>query len=127
MGNTRRLRIDRLGHAADMLRSYEIIVNEELAGEIKRNGVLEIAVPTEPFTVMAAIDWCSSRPVEVPAGDAPLTMQVANKHGIWKARWAMENAANDYLSLEFVYVPEPEPEPESDPEDEGGDAPADGE
>lgn len=52
MSNTRRLRIDRLGHAADMLRSYEIIVNEELAGEIKRNGMLEIAVPTAPFTIM---------------------------------------------------------------------------
>ncbi|MBM7066106.1 hypothetical protein [Actibacterium sp. 188UL27-1] len=87
---------------ADILRPYGIMLNGAPMGLIKRNARLELDVPSNPFVVQATIDWCSSLPLDVPAGDAPLTLRVSNTYGIWKANWAIKHAADTYLTLDLV-------------------------
>ena len=97
--DVRTLTITRPGQLADMARAYRVSINGEVVGQIKRKEELRLQVPTDAFTLQAHIDWCTSLPLDVPAGTVPLAAEVANKHGLWKAQWAITHAKDDYLRL----------------------------
>jgi len=100
---TAKLRIIRHGGYADMLRAYNIFVNDELAGSISRNSVLNLAVPGGPLKVEARVDWGRSRPLTIEAApERTVEVEVSNHWGAFLALWAITFGFRSYLTLRQV-------------------------
>ena len=85
---------------ADMLRSYEILLNGKNVGTIGRNGVLEIPAPAGAITIEATIDWGRSRPLSInTVPHQTVEIEVRNRWGALLAPWAISFGKNSYLSL----------------------------
>jgi proline racemase len=94
------IRVVRPSQFADMIRSYQILLNGKDAGTISRNGVLEIAVPAGPITIEATIDWGRSRPLAINTVPGQLIeIEVSNHWGALLALWAITFGKNSYLLL----------------------------
>jgi hypothetical protein len=94
------IKIVRPSQYADMLRSYQIMLNGEKAGSIARNDVLEIAAPAGKATIAARIDWGRSQPltIDTKPGET-VEVEVRNRWGSALGIWAITFGRNSYLTL----------------------------
>ena len=62
----------RQGGWRDLLRAYQVLIDDQNVGLIRRGEVREIGVTPGVHTIRLKIDWCSSRelPIEIKAGEA---------------------------------------------------------
>jgi hypothetical protein len=98
---TSKLKITRHGGFADRLRSYKIFVNDEHVGNVARNSVLDLDVPSGAVKVQARIDWGRSRPLVVNAApNQTIEVEVSNNWSPLLALWAATFGAGSYLRLE---------------------------
>jgi hypothetical protein len=85
------------GGSRDLLRRYNVKIDGELVGKIRRGGRLAFAVSPGHHHVQARIDWTGSPQVEVnvidgtdvhltvrPSGNAFQWYQAGTKHGYLK-------------------------------------------
>lgn len=54
------IEVKRPAQWADMIRTYEILIDGVKVSEISRGETIKLAVPDEQFTIQARIDWCTS-------------------------------------------------------------------
>jgi hypothetical protein len=94
------IKIIRPSQYADMMRSYQIMLNGQKAGSIAKGGVLELAAPAGRMTIEARIDWGRSQPLMIDAkpGEAH-EIEVRNHWGNALALWAITFGRNSYLEL----------------------------
>ena len=94
------IRLVRPPQFADMLRSYEIVLNGKSAGMIEPNSILEISTPAGAITIEAKIDWGRSRPLSIQTvPHQTVEIEVRNHWGVLLAPWAISFGKNSYLSL----------------------------
>jgi hypothetical protein len=97
---SRTLRLIRRAEYEDALRAYKIYVNGKQVGAIARDSVLDIEVPSDPFTLEARLDWGRSRPMRIEAAPEPkIEIEVSNNWGVWLAIWAATFGFRSYLKL----------------------------
>jgi hypothetical protein len=97
---TRTLRLIRRTEYRDLLRAYKIYINGTQVGAIARDSVLDIEVPSGPFTLEARLDWGRSRPTTIQAApDQKIEIEVSNNWGVWLAIWAVTFGFRSYLKL----------------------------
>lgn len=65
-GATIILRRERGGYR-DFLRSYQVMVNDEVVAKIKRGQTLTLPIPAGHHKIFLRIDWCRSPSMEVEA------------------------------------------------------------
>jgi hypothetical protein len=56
------------GSYRDFMRSYQVIVDGEMAAKIKRGQTLTLPIPAGRHEIFIRIDWCRSPVLEVDAG-----------------------------------------------------------
>jgi hypothetical protein len=94
------IRVVRRGAFADLIRSYEILLNGKSAGSIANKGTLEFAAPAGANTLEAKIDWGRSRPLTIDAAPGQtVEIEVSNHWGPLLALWAITFGKNSYLVL----------------------------
>jgi hypothetical protein len=94
------IRVVRPGAFADLIRSYDILLNGKSVGSIANKGTLEIAAPAGANTIEAKIDWGRSQPLTVEAAaDQTVEIEVSNHWGPLLALWAITFGKNSYLVL----------------------------
>jgi hypothetical protein len=99
-GATSKLKIVRQGGYSDTLRSYKIFVNDDLVGNVARNSVLDLDVPSGAVKVQARIDWGRSRPLVVNAApNQTIEVEVSNNWGPLLGIWGATFGAGSYLLL----------------------------
>jgi hypothetical protein len=98
--NACKIKIVRPSQFADMMRSYQIMLNGQKAGSIARDDVLEIAAPAGKATVEARIDWGRSRPltIDTKPGET-IEIEVRNRWGSALGIWAITFGRSSYLEL----------------------------
>lgn len=52
---------------ADKLRAYRVLVDGQVAGEVREASTLVVAMTPGPHTVQLRIDWCTSPEIRVMA------------------------------------------------------------
>ncbi len=99
--NTCRIKIVRPSQYADMLRSYQIMLNGEKVGSIARDDVLEVTAPAGKATIEARIDWARSQPLTIDAKPGEtVEVEVRNNWGSLLAMWAIIlGRSSSYLAL----------------------------
>jgi hypothetical protein len=60
------LRRERGGYR-DIFRSYQVVVDGEMAAKIKRGQTVTLPIPAGPHEIFLSIDWCRSPSLEVDA------------------------------------------------------------
>lgn len=99
-GGTSKLKIIRHSGYADRLRSYKIFVNDKHVGNVARNSVLDLEVPSGPLKVQARIDWGRSRQLVVNAApNQTIEIEVSNRWGPFLGLWGATFGAGSYLLL----------------------------
>jgi hypothetical protein len=94
------LRLVRRSGYADWLRRYKIFINGAQVGTIGRNAVLDLEVPSGPFTIQARVDWGRSRPLTIEATpDRRIEIEVSNHWGALLALWGITFGSRTYLTL----------------------------
>ncbi|MBD1381571.1 hypothetical protein [Metabacillus arenae] len=80
MAETGYIKVVRKKELYGMFRSYEILLNEELAGKLPRGKELVLEVPAGTHTLQNKMDWIVTDPlkVEVSAGETAV-FQVGGK------------------------------------------------
>ena len=105
-GTASALRIIRHSGYADLLRSYEIIVNGTRVGRLPRDSVLNLEVPSGPITIEARLDWGRSRPLTIEAAPGKtIEVEVSNTWGALLALWGATFGFRSYLTLEQLKAP----------------------
>jgi hypothetical protein len=100
---TSKLKIIRHGGFADRLRSYKIFINDKHVGNVARNSVLDLEVPSGAVSVQARIDWAGSRPLVVDAAPSrTIEVEVSNHWGPFLALWAVTFGCRSYLLLKQI-------------------------
>jgi hypothetical protein len=100
------LRIIRHSGYADLLRSYEIIVNGTRVGRLPRESVLELEVPCGPVTIEARLDWGRSRPLRIEAAPGKtIEVEVSNTWGALLALWGATFGFRSYLTVKQLNSP----------------------
>ena len=88
------------GGYADRLRAYKIYVDDNLAGTIRRNSVLEVEIPSGDHVVRATIDYGRSAPLKITAASSEIIeIEVSNHWGTILILWAITFGFDSYLSL----------------------------
>jgi len=98
-----KLKIVRRGGYTDMLRAYRIFVNDVHAGNVARNGVLDLEVPSGPVKVEARIDWGRSEPLVLNAApNQMIEVEVSNHWSPFLAIWGATFGYRNYLLLKRI-------------------------
>jgi hypothetical protein len=101
--NTCRIKIIRASQYADMLRSYQIMLNGQKAGSIAKNDVLELTAPAGRVTIEARIDWGRSEPLTIDAKPGETNeIEVRNHWGNMLALWAITFGRSSYIELRLL-------------------------
>ena len=104
-GTTCKLRLVRGSAFADALRRYKIFINGAKVGNIGRDDVLDLAVPSGPLTIEARIDWARSQPLTIEAmPDRRIDIEVSNHWGALLALWGVTFGYRTYLTLKRLPV-----------------------
>jgi hypothetical protein len=99
-GATCMLRLVRGSGYADWLRRYKIFINGTQVGTIARDAVLDLEVPSGPFTIEARLDWGRSQPLTIVATpEKRIEIEVSNSWGALRALWGATFGFRTYLTL----------------------------
>jgi hypothetical protein len=94
------IRIIRPSLLADVIRSYQILLNGKVAGSIGNNSTIEIAARAGANTIEAKIDWGRSLPLTInTVPHQTVEIEVRNHWGALWALWAITFGRNSYLLL----------------------------
>ncbi len=69
------IKLRRINAMADWLRSYQIVIDDEVSGKIKNGQEVELEVPPGKHRLQLRIDWCDSNPIEFELIDESLTFE----------------------------------------------------
>lgn len=97
--------LTRVRQFRDMLRSYEVLVDDQPVGSIRRNQTLEIPVSPGTHTICLEIDWCSSNELVVTTKPSErIRLECGNnvKPFPWKLFSAITVDRGAYLYVERV-------------------------
>ena len=95
------IRLHRAKQYADRLRAYQILIDDEKAGEIKAGATVELVVGEGTHRIAVKLDWCRSDEIVFNLrGDEVLELSCANRSGAWLAFFYVMFAPRQYLRLE---------------------------
>ncbi len=101
--NSCTIRFVRAQAYADMLRSYQIIIDGKNVGLLARNGTLEVKAPAGSHTLEASLDWGRSEPLTINAApNQKIEIEVSNHWGALLSLWAITFGKNSYLKLRRI-------------------------
>ncbi|MCK7614592.1 hypothetical protein [Roseibium sediminicola] len=72
------IRLSRAAGIIDMFRAYQIVLDGEFVGKIKRGGTVEIELEKGRHALQLQIDWCRSNTVLFDAGDTIVCFECGN-------------------------------------------------
>src|SRR3954468_21096229 len=58
------IRLYRSSHWADRLRTYKVILDDEVIGDVRNGQSADFDVPAGHHTLYLKVDWCRSKAVE---------------------------------------------------------------
>ena len=97
------LRIARTTSVPDIFRSYRVVLDGKVAGELKREQELVLSIPAGRHSLSVRIDWCGSPATtfEAKEGEA-VFFECASSIADWRILFGLFYAIflpNDYLRL----------------------------
>jgi len=98
------IRITRVRPYGEMLRSYEIFIDDIYRGEIKIGETKEFAIKNGIHTVRAKIDWGSSNELCVNVDDSIVELEVGSFVTGWRLLFALVYAT--FLSHKCLWLRE---------------------
>lgn len=84
----------------DRFRAYEIFVNEEPRGEVRRGGQVAVEVDPGPIELRLKIDWCRSRLLRFDLKPGDEIHVYCRPRWLLTALYAVAFARNDYMQIE---------------------------
>lgn len=89
------------GRYRDATRKYKVLVDGNVAGDVKAGH--DLAVPAEAgrHVVRLKIDWCRSQDVEVDVPEGgEVHLDCRPNAGAWRALWDVTVGLTKYITLE---------------------------
>ena len=89
---------------ADKLRKYSIFLNGSVIGQLAEGAELHHELGEQPHTVEARLDWCRSKPFDLPDLDKHHIVVVRSALRGWRvmlALWYIIFDKQGYLTLEL--------------------------
>ena len=83
------IRIIRESGIADILRSYQIIVDDYVVGEIRNGARVEFDVPPGKHQIYMKINWCRSNVVDFEAKQGVVQFECGSNIRGWKTLIAL--------------------------------------
>lgn len=94
------IKIHRESGWADAVRAYQIYVDDERKGEIRRGAAEDIFVPEGPHRLRLKIDWCGSNEIEFNLQtEETIEFECGNNTKVFLALYYVLIAPNEYLWL----------------------------
>lgn len=94
------VKIHRGNQFADAVRAYQIYVDGEQKGEIRRNSTEDFFVPEGTHRILLKIDWCGSREIEFSLkAEETIEFDCGNNTKGFFAMYYVLFAPSDYLWL----------------------------
>jgi len=98
------VRLRRARDFADLLRAYEIIVDSERVGWIRRGQEVVLDLPPGPHRMSLQIDWTGSNMLEFVCDGSPVRLECGNSFAGWRLFRGFRHVvskAPGYLWLRF--------------------------
>lgn len=98
-----RIHLTRDSGFVDVGRSYDVLIDGEIAGRIKNGGTFECEIPSGKSTVQLRVDWCGSNTLNIEAPEGAIVeLECGSNLRGWKilrTQKVMRDSPNEWIWL----------------------------